>query len=887
GNDGANTVTGAETFAYKVTDGNGNTATGTISINIVDDVPTAADDGLLATVDDNASGVVIGTTDDLLANDLYGADGEASSGALTIETGSLGGTVTIDGSGNLLYTSGHNVTSPYTPVTETFTYTITDGDGDTATATFTVELKEFTPKLVVGSEEDDQEGSTEPFEYKDPGDGPGVIHGGDGDDILIGDPGGGVETIVGGKNYNISLIVDSSGSMSDASGSGVSRMVLAKNALKHLVGETLLAHDGVINLQIIDFDTGITANTTWENISTADQAKIYQAIDAMVASGGTNYEAAFNASAAWLSSVQTNGYENLAFFLTDGDPTYYLNDKGGTGGTGNTTTDTVMQHSIGAFTELAALAKVHGIGIGTGVTESNLRYFDNTKVIGTGTQGAYLEIGTFDHTYALDSLDNWNITENGGGSLSSGAFGGGYMNPLDTYLQVNDPRGSGGNAGKTTVTSDPFHLHMDGAKISFTYQTSSFESNDKFFYTLEQNISGTWTQVASGERGNTSSWTTITFDTPPLGAGEYRVNFSVEDFSGSGSDTSEYVRINNIVATWDGMPTATLATFETGSSNPLDGIGNWTKGGNGQVTIGTAGGNTYLNINDPSGGGATTATSDTFTVTKSGTSLSFDYRTQSAESNSDKFTYTLFKKNGGAWDEVKTGNLTYNQTSFTTVTIDGLGAGEYYLVYSVLDGSGSGSDNLRIDNIKLIWGNNTPVGEVSIVNTASQLQAALEEGSADILLDNAGKDTIRGGDGDDIIFGDVPFTDDLAIAEELGTDPGVGWKVFKDLMARPSDPWTEEQVMNYIKTNHATLGQESTNLEGSGRAGGDDHLYGGAGNDIIYGQEGNDYIDGGAGNDILIGGSGADTFAFTLEDGETHFGDDHIVDYNQLEGDKV
>ena len=34
----------AESFSYVVTDANGNTATGTITVNIVDDVPTATVD---------------------------------------------------------------------------------------------------------------------------------------------------------------------------------------------------------------------------------------------------------------------------------------------------------------------------------------------------------------------------------------------------------------------------------------------------------------------------------------------------------------------------------------------------------------------------------------------------------------------------------------------------------------------------------------------------------------------------------------------------------------------------------------------------------------------------------------------------------------------------
>ena len=69
-NNGANTEA-AESFTYTVTDANGNTATGTITVNIVDDVPTATldsgnvNEGALLTV--AASGV--------LSNDVAGADG--------------------------------------------------------------------------------------------------------------------------------------------------------------------------------------------------------------------------------------------------------------------------------------------------------------------------------------------------------------------------------------------------------------------------------------------------------------------------------------------------------------------------------------------------------------------------------------------------------------------------------------------------------------------------------------------------------------------------------------------------------------------------------------------------------------------------------------------
>ena len=76
-NNGANTEA-AESFTYRVTDGQGNTATGTINVNIVDDMPTATldsgnvNEGALLTV--AASGV--------LSNDVAGADGSTAGGGV-------------------------------------------------------------------------------------------------------------------------------------------------------------------------------------------------------------------------------------------------------------------------------------------------------------------------------------------------------------------------------------------------------------------------------------------------------------------------------------------------------------------------------------------------------------------------------------------------------------------------------------------------------------------------------------------------------------------------------------------------------------------------------------------------------------------------------------
>jgi hypothetical protein len=602
-----------------------------------------------------------------------------------------------------------------------FDFTITDADGDTVSGSLDITINGYEdgpdPLLIVGSATDDDQDSTAAFTV---GTGPGVITGAGAADILVGDPGGTHVVLEPGANYNISLIVDSSGSMADLSGTdSLSRMDLAKDALKNLVTQ-LAGHDGTINLQLVDFDSGLTANFSWTDINSSTLTSINSAIDGMVALGGTNYEAAFNSAAGWFGS-QSNGYQNVTFFLTDGDPTYYLDEQGDVRGPGNTTDYDVMSNSLNAFIALSQISAVNGIGIGNGVNEDYLEFFDNT-----------------------------------------------------------------GLAGSSAV---------------------------------------------------------------PL--------------------------------------PDTLASFSgTGDLNPLSA---WTKSGDatGTMNIGSASGNSFLVLTDNStSSGAAVATSNSFVVNSAvdGTArLSFDYQTDSY-GGQDSFTWTLQKSDGvGGWTVVDSNVEPQNTSGWSEVDIAGLDNGTYRFVFEVLNGGGQ-ADLVRIDNIELEIMAAGPVGEPIIVNTASELEAALQGGSSNVEPNDAGHDIIVGGAGNDFIFGDALNTDSLADSHALTTPHGSGWAVFESL------GWTQQEIVDYIKTHHVALAEES------GRDGGNDTIYGGLGNDTIYGQEGDDYIHGGVGNDMLHGGSGDDVLVggpgadimtggdgadtFTYLDGDADGSVDTITDFH-------
>jgi VCBS repeat-containing protein len=151
------------------TDTDGDTTTGTVNINVQDDVPTAvADiDSVAAGTPGPATGnVLTGGTDALDSNttdgvaDVPGADGAVVSGvaagttnadldnAATLNTAIQGsfGKLTLAVNGSYSYTRDPGTAGG---VNDVFTYTIKDGDGDLSHTTLTISIGDSTPSDVI------------------------------------------------------------------------------------------------------------------------------------------------------------------------------------------------------------------------------------------------------------------------------------------------------------------------------------------------------------------------------------------------------------------------------------------------------------------------------------------------------------------------------------------------------------------------------------------------------------------------------------------------------------------------------------------------------------------------------------------------------------------
>ncbi|MBI4206842.1 MAG: type I secretion C-terminal target domain-containing protein, partial [Betaproteobacteria bacterium] len=148
-------------FSYTVTDSDGSTAIGHVTITIVDDVPTANSDPRAA---DSGQTLSVDAQTGVLSNDVFGADGkDADGGVVGVATGSdtsspLSGNVgseipgsfgklTLNADGSYTYIANANAEDGV----DHFVYTIKDGDGDLSTATLDITVHKTGPSPVSAS----------------------------------------------------------------------------------------------------------------------------------------------------------------------------------------------------------------------------------------------------------------------------------------------------------------------------------------------------------------------------------------------------------------------------------------------------------------------------------------------------------------------------------------------------------------------------------------------------------------------------------------------------------------------------------------------------------------------------------------------------------------
>jgi len=196
--------------------------------------------------------------------------------------------------------------------------------------------------------------------------------------------------------------------------------------------------------------------------------------------------------------------------------------------------------------------------------------------------------------------------------------------------------------------------------------------------------------------------------------------------------------------------------------------------------------------------------------------------------------------------------------------------GQYAFKFRVQDDGGTDAGFGGVDGARDTSGQYTFTLTVNQFTSGDNLGNLIYGGAGDDVLIGdeggtlapLGSESLLGGDGNDIIFGDAINADNLPWdtpgnpAKPAGFNK-VSLAALREFLDRHPDPAyadgaTDANLHKYITEHHALFNvQSDTN-------GGHDALYGDAGNDILYGQGGNDTMSGGDGDDILHGGAGDD-----------------------------
>uniref|UniRef100_UPI0010230F34 Ig-like domain-containing protein n=1 Tax=Vibrio vulnificus TaxID=672 RepID=UPI0010230F34 len=340
--------------------------------------------------------------------------------------------------------------------------------------------------------------------------GDNTVEGGKGDDVLMGDIGGTFTTVVPGKDYNIALVVDTSGSMAGDQNS------LVINALKQFVTD-LEKHDGKINISLIGFAGTAVQLDSVKDLDDESLVDLLDEINKLPASGATNYQDAFIKANDWFSSSDADVLpkeQNLTFFLTDGEPTTSNNSSN----SGGSTQFEDMYDALTAFEVLSAKSTVNAIGIGNDISADVLKFFDNTNTSLTEqVTGFYSEA-------MLYSFSSWvgSISGNDGNVLISGGA---------LVLTDNDNNWDGGYA---RWTSDAFNVEQ-GQQLSFD---ASLERGQ--LYWALYNANGEL--VASGYDEKTNGNKSVNVESGALQAGSYQLVITYDATNGRSGE----VRIDEI-----------------------------------------------------------------------------------------------------------------------------------------------------------------------------------------------------------------------------------------------------------------------------------------------------------------------------------------------------
>ena len=184
-------------------------------------------------------------------------------------------------------------------------------------------------------------------------------------------------TIDNKTKIDVMMVLDVSGSMKDTvEGNEDSKIIKSAEAIDVLVDS--LDQDTIdARYNIVTFGTSSEVLTGWSWDAEKVKASVNAEAEAIDHAGdsysqGTNYEAGMVTAQAQMARARANAMQVIVF-LTDGQPTYYINDNNSVAGKGFETSINTLNNTLNAASNLSA-SKLYVIGLDM---KDNIAVYDN------------------------------------------------------------------------------------------------------------------------------------------------------------------------------------------------------------------------------------------------------------------------------------------------------------------------------------------------------------------------------------------------------------------------------------------------------------------------------------------------------------------------------
>jgi T1SS-143 domain-containing protein len=656
------------------------------------------------------------------------------------------------------------------------------------------------------------------------------------------------------SDTNLMIILDVSGSMGWASGvDGLTRLALAKQA----IGNLLDGYDeyGDVSVRLVTFSTG--AKASGEEWMTIDQAKA--AIAGLTADGGTNYDAALgNSITAFDAPGGIAGAQNVSYFISDGEPTYGLEQDGtapwdqlygnlnGSGYSNQGRDEGIQSAEEAIWTDFLTTNAINSIalGLGSAASQSELNPIAYDGAAGQNADGMVVTDlsqldATLQSTISIPPIDGSILSS---GVLGSGAaFGadGGYLKALtidDTTYTFNKDDGSLEVAGTD-------HSNYDAATHEITITTGS---DAELIVDFDD---GTYEYLASPEV------------TDPY---KETLNYTIADHDGDTTSASLTLDVFRFDAQNDHI--ITNAAVGDSLDIPFDALT-----ANDKVGAQTSLGNILADE-----GTALSVAGDKVTLTNVGNGEGFSYEIAGG-GLTDRAAVDVSLVDSDRLIGTDGDDILINTRAAATHIVEAVVAAGY--TYGNANQIGftyaSGEEELSIKSISIDL---RAGGDTNAVFDTNDYGPVIGNNTSGIPTDTVAFSSSDQNSTLTVTFGDGAFTVGDKFYFGVDTDK---------LSNNPHDTGVHfgnrgvEVTITYSDDSHVT-GTYGANADGSSSVQLDNGSYidGGAGDDVLIG---------GAGDDSLTGGLGADTFAWHLGDQGTSDAParDTVTDFSTSEGDSL